>query len=331
MLANRGRAQMKLGKPEAAQAYYSQALALMQDLQLSRDPEAAQLLVDKSTAFLWQDDLIAAERTARAALEIYATVLPKLHPDRTYAQSQLGDTLRLQGRLDEASALLKEALVAYRTIYGENGRPVADVLSSLAKVRQGQHDLTEAEKYAQQALETQIRTEEGPNHWRTAYYRTSLGAIQIERKEYAAAEAQLRAAIATLDKTVPGDHPYMASAEHFLGEALLQTNRLKDAEAVFMAAMNRSRRGNEPEWRQARSASGLGEALYRQGRASEAEPYLVNSYRTLSADRNADASAQLAARERVVRFYTDRGQAGKLHALIEETRPQTPSAAARSD
>jgi hypothetical protein len=98
-----------------------------------------------------------------------------------------------------------------------------------------------------------------------------------------------------------------------------------------MAAMNRSRRANEAEWRAARSASGLGEALYRQGRAVEAEPYLVDSYRTLSADRNADPSAQAAARERVARFYTDRRQLDKLHALTEETRAGTSSAAARSD
>jgi tetratricopeptide (TPR) repeat protein len=330
MLANRGRTQMKLGKPDAAQVFYDQALALLQDLRLGRDPEAAALLLDKSAAFLWKDDLVAAERTARAAVDIYATTLPKLHPDRNYALSQLGETLRLEGHLDEASVLLKEALLANRTIYGENARQVADVLDSLAKVRRAQHDLTEAEKYAHEALDTQIRAE-GLDHWRTAYYRTSLGAIQIDRKEYPDAETQLRAAIANLQESVPADHPYTAAAEHYLGEVLLRTNRPKDAEAVFMAAMNRSRHANEPEWRAARSASGLGEALYRQGRAGEAEPYLVNSYRTLSADSNADASARAAARERVVRFYTDRGQAQKLDALTEETRPDTSSAAARSD
>jgi serine/threonine protein kinase/TolA-binding protein len=329
MLANRGRVQMKLGKPDAALALYDEALALAQDLQLTRDPEAAAVLVDKSLAFLWKDDAIAAEHTARAAVEIYTTIFPKLHPDRTNAQTQLGESLRLQGRLDEAFVLFKDALVANRIIYGESGRLVADNLDSLAKVRQAQHDLTEAEKYAQEALDTQIRAE-GLDHERTAYYRTSLGAIQIERKEYAEAEAQLRAAIANFQKSVPADHPYTAAAEYYLGEVLLRSNRPKDAEAVFMAAMNRSRHANEAEWRAARSASGLGEALYRQGRANEAEPYLVNSYRTLSADRNADATAQANARERVVRFYTDRGQVQKLHALTEETRPET-SSAARSD
>jgi hypothetical protein len=123
----------------------------------------------------------------------------------------------------------------------------------------------------------------------------------------------------------------VASAEHYLGDLLLTTSRPQDAEAVFMAAMNRSKRANEPEWRAARSASGLGEALYRQGRAREAEPYLVNSYRALSTDKNADATAQATARERVVRFYTDRGQGDKLQALIEETRAGTSSAAGRTN
>jgi hypothetical protein len=113
---------------------------------------------------------------------------------------------------------------------------------------------------------------------------------------------------------------------------LLQTNRPKDAEPVFMTAMNRSKHANEPEWRQARSASGLGEALYRQGRTKDAETYLVSSYRTLSADRNADANSQAIARQRLERFFTDRGQPERLQALIDETRhPEAPAAASRTD
>ena len=53
--------------------------------------------------------------------------------------------------------------------------------------------------------------------------------------------------------------------------------------------------------------------------ASEGEQYLVNSSRTLSADRNADASAKATARERVVRFYTERGQSDELQALTNGT------------
>jgi serine/threonine protein kinase len=330
MLANRGRVQMKLGKTGLAQGYFDESLALLHDLLGTRDPEVATLLVDKAVAFLWEDNPAAAERNAREAVDIYTATLPKLHPDRTLALTQLGEALRLQGRLDEASVLFKEALLANRTIYGETHRTVADVLDSLAKIRQAQHDLKDAEDYAQQALAVQIKAE-GPDHWRTAYYRTSLAATQIERREYPEAIEHLRTAITVFEKTLSADHPYVASAEHHLGNALLKTNQLKDAESVFTAAMNRSRRANEPEWRAARSASGLGEALYRQGRAREAEPFLVNSYRTLMADHGADANTQEVARERIVRFYTERGQVDKLQALTEETRSGASTAASRTD
>jgi serine/threonine protein kinase len=335
MLVNRGRVQMRLGKVDAALKYFDQSLALFQDRLGPRHHEVATLLVEKATAFIWQEDNIAAERNAREAVAIYSAVFPPLHPDRAQAQTQLGEALRLQGRLDEASVIFKEALNAYKIVYGDDDRRVADVLDSLAKIRRGQHDLTDAEKFAQQAVDVAIKAD-GPDHERTAYYRASLAAVQIERREYAAAEKQLLEALATFNKTLVADHPYIASAEHYLGEVLLQTNRPKQAEGVFMMAMNRSKHANEPAWRAARSASGLGEALYRQGRAREAEPYLVNSYRTLSADRNADASAQATARERVARFYTARGQADRLNALIEETRPETASpgaaaAASRTD
>jgi hypothetical protein len=90
--------------------------------------------------------------------------------------------------------------------------------------------------------------------------------------------------------------------------------------------MNRWKRSEGSEWRAARSASGLGEALYLQGRAREAEPLLVNSYRRLTADESSDESALALARERVTRFYTDRGQLEKLRALVEDARSETSSA-----
>ena len=330
MLANRGRVQMKLGKPEAARKFFDQSLVLVKDLRGPRDTEVAALLVEESNALMWQDELVGAEDAARQAVDIYKTTLPELHPDRIYALAQWGEVLRYQRRFDEASVVLKQALNGNRIVYGEGNRRVADVLDSLAAIKLAQHSLTEAEAYAQEAVDIQLKGE-GPDHWRTGYYRTSLAAILIEQRKYAAAEHELRAARDAFDTSLTADHPYIAAAEHYLGDVLLRTNRPKDAEAVFMSAMNRSKRANEPEWRVARSASGLGEALYRQGRARDAEPFLVNSYRTLSAEKNADAGAQATARERVARFYTERGQVQKLHALTQEMRSNGSSAASRSD
>ena len=102
--------------------------------------------------------------------------------------------------------------------------------------------------------------------------------------------------------TLPPDHQYIAAAEYFLGEVLLATNRLTEAEAVLVSSMQRWKRSGAPNWRALRSASALGEALYRQGRKWEAEKYLSESFRELSADATADPTAKDRARQRSMRF-----------------------------
>jgi hypothetical protein len=96
---------------------------------------------------------------------------------------------------------------------------------------------------------------------------------------------------------------------------LLATNRLADAETVLRTSRNRWEKSGAPEWRAARSASALGETLYREGRIAEAEKYLLEGYRGLSASNGADQETKAKARQRIARFYTDRGQRQKLDEI----------------
>jgi hypothetical protein len=93
--------------------------------------------------------------------------------------------------------------------------------------------------------------------------------------------------------------------------------------------MNRWKRTDAPAWRSARSASALGEVLYREGRMREAENYLTRSYRELAADDSADRDVRIKARQRVERFYINRGQREKLNELMLATSGATPSSDAR--
>jgi eukaryotic-like serine/threonine-protein kinase len=306
VLMNRGRMELRLGHPDAAKKYADDSLALARELGGPRDLTVAEALVDQAHALNWQENQPAAEEAARQALDIYR-VLPKLHPDRLYADMALGEMLREQRKFVEASAIFKELLNAYRQVYGENSHYVADALESLARIAQAEHRLAEAENFARQALDREIKAE-GMNHFRTGYVRTTLGAIQTQRGEYAEAEAQWRAALAVFEKASPANHPHRAASEYFLGVVLLATQRPKEAEAYFRAAMSRAQRAREADWRIARVASGLGAALHAQGRVREAESYLVNSYRTISASQHADARTKEVARDRVVRFYSSHGQ-----------------------
>ncbi len=118
MLANRGRVQMRLGKPDAAQVYSTKAWRCCRT-DGAAPPEGRTLLVEKAAAFLWEDDAHQPSATRARRWKSTAASFPPLHPDRTHAQAQLGETLRLQGRLDEASVIFKEALNATASMYGE--------------------------------------------------------------------------------------------------------------------------------------------------------------------------------------------------------------------
>ncbi|HKQ15192.1 MAG TPA: serine/threonine-protein kinase, partial [Steroidobacteraceae bacterium] len=316
-LLNRGRLEVRLIQYDAAGKHYDEALALTRELVGPRDLLVAEVLQDQAGLLLWLDDLPAAERTARQAVEIYS-ILPELHPERLGADVTLGETLREQRKFAEAAAIFDTVLTAYRQIYGENHHKTADALDSLARIAFDQGRLAEAEKLERQSLEFDIKAGRAKLAG-TAGTRTVLAAIQLERGAYVEAESQLRAALALLEKSQPADSPFRAAAEYFLGVALLATHRSKEAEPYLRAAMGRSQRIGEYEWRIARAASGLGEALYAQSRAREAEPYLVHSYRIVSTS-DADERSKEAVRNRVVRFYTERGQVDKLQALTHGTQ-----------
>jgi serine/threonine protein kinase/tetratricopeptide (TPR) repeat protein len=314
VLQYRGGLELKLGRAAVAKKYLDEALALVRDLAGPRDASVAEVLSNQSSVYIWLDDLPAGERAARQAVDIYSSILPKLHPERVMAEAKLGTALRERRKFAEASAVFNRVLNAYRTLYGENHRRIADTLDSLARIAWAEHRLAEAEELERQVLECEIKAGR-TNLARTAVTRTVLGAIQLERGAYAESEAQLRAAIAVFEKAPPADSPHRAAAEYHLGVALLATSRPEDAEEYFRAAMNRAQRAGEPEWRVARAASGVGEALYSQGRAREAEPYLVSGYRTVSTSQFADELTRVVVRDRAIRFYTQLGQPDKLLAL----------------
>jgi hypothetical protein len=80
--------------------------------------------------------------------------------------------------------------------------------------------------------------------------------------------------------------------------------------------MNRWKRTDAPAWRAARSASALGEALYRQGKKKDAEKYLLEGYQALTAETGSDADTRNKARQRVVDYYVAMGQREKLNELM---------------
>ncbi|HKQ15189.1 MAG TPA: tetratricopeptide repeat protein [Steroidobacteraceae bacterium] len=317
VLLDRGRLALLLGQPAEAMRHLDQSLALARELMGPRHASVGEVQLERASAFSWFDELPAAEQAARESVDIYR-VLPPLYPDRVEAEAALGDILRRQRKFDEAAAVFDTVLTSSRQIYGENHRKTADAFNSLARLAWEQHRPADAQQFAQSAVDRSIKAD-GIEQFSTAVFRMTLVIVQIDLGKYVEAEQQCRAALAVMQKTLPADHGHIASAEYWLGVVLLARQRPQDAEAYFQAAMSRSKRNADPEWRVGRASSGLGAALYAQGRAHDAESYLVNGYRVLSTSEAADARALERARDWIVRFYTERGQPDKLQALINGT------------
>jgi eukaryotic-like serine/threonine-protein kinase len=314
LLVDLGRLEINRGNLVQAEKYLTAGLDLTRKLEGPRDPEVAAILNDISGARAWQDDLDGAERAVREAVSIYRESMPELHPDRVAADYRLADVLALRGRTNDAASLYERALGAQRLLYGNVSAQVADTLEALARVRVAQGRVEDAEDLTREAILAN-RQARGSTNYMTGYLQTSLAQILAKRGKHEEAEVQLREALDLYARTLPPDHQYVASAEYVLGETLLATNRLVDAEAMLTASMHRWKRTDSPAWRSGRSASALGEALYRQGRIADAERYLTQGFRELTADSGADPDTRSKARERIARFYTDRGQRHKLDEL----------------
>lgn len=311
LLANRARIELVTNKLPEARKDLLESLVLSREIFGPNSQEVAEVLLTLSRVCQWTDDLVEAERTAQEAVVIFEATVAPMHPNRVLAETRLAEVLYLRDQIDLAEPLFLAALKKHTQLFGRNSWWVADDLDSLARIRRSQGRLEEAETFAREAISVHSAAL-GEKHEITAYLRTSLAALLIQRAKYDEAELQLRRALEVYRETRPSDDQYIASSEYLLGEVLLATGRLTEAETVLTASMERWQRSGAPPWRAARSASALGEALYRQGRVRDAERYLVESHRELTAATGADLEAKVKARERVALFLQESRQTSRI-------------------
>lgn len=301
---------------------FNMALEMMRKAKGPRDPEVGSILSEIANIHTWADDLTDAEAAAREAVDIFKDVV-ELHPDRVKADFILAEILMYQGRVAEAATIFERTLAAERILYKSNSK-VADTLASLAQVRIAQGDAREAERLVREALAAH-RDFGSTAYAKIGYLQTMLGTVMLKQSRPGEAEVVLRDTLDVFAKGLPSDHQYVASAEHYLGEALAASGKHADAEALFTAAANRWKRTDAPAWRSARSASALGEVLHLDGRHAEAERYLVSSYHTISTSPGADRETSDKALQRLARFYTDTKQRQKLDAVLRAANAAPPA------
>ena len=133
------------------------------------------------------------------------------------------------------------------------------------------------------------------------------------KREYTAAEKEVRRALEIQQRTLPKESPYFAAPWTVLGKILTQTGRAVEAERYLRDALAlRTRTVKNGHWSIATTEGALGECLTAQRHNAEAEPMLIESYSSLKASQGEQNPRTVEARHRLVKFYEAWGKTDEV-------------------
>ncbi|MCC5787507.1 MAG: serine/threonine protein kinase [Phycisphaerales bacterium] len=228
-------------------------------------------------------DLAGAESLLQEAADGARVSLGERHPTTLRLLHDLADVLARSGRLGEAGRLFAEVLDGRRETHGLDHPYTSATAKALGDVRAAMGDAAGAETIYRELLETHTRRGEAER--RQAWAAASALASVLQRQGRRADAAPVLERAAELAEAEFGrTHPNTLTAVHTLGAALLEEGRFEDAAAVLGPRVSDAR---EAWTERDGSALGLyllrlGAALLSTGRASEAEPVLLEAHALLA-------------------------------------------------
>jgi serine/threonine protein kinase/tetratricopeptide (TPR) repeat protein len=207
------------------------------------------------------------------ALEITKKLRGEEHTEVVYLLNALAQVLGHQGKLDEAEAMLRQALDMERKLVGLDG-DVSTSLNNLGLALDNRGQYAEAEKIHREAL-AMNRKFEGNESKDVATSLNNLAVVLQEQQKFDEAEIALREALAIKKKLLNHEHPEIAIALNNLANVVQLQNKFEDSEKLFLEVLPMQRKllGNAHP-NVATALNGLALALHNQGRNDEAEPLL---------------------------------------------------------
>ena len=145
-----------------------------------------------------------------------------MHVDR-------GQKLRSEGKLDEASSTLSEALRIQEKVLGPSHPRVAGTLNELGKIAQRRGHLDEAERDLMRAVEIYKSAYNG-KHYYIGVAESNLAGVLVDEKHYQEAERLFGEALQMYKQTLAPEHQLFGIAHVRLGRALLRDHKYVQAE-----------------------------------------------------------------------------------------------------
>jgi tetratricopeptide (TPR) repeat protein len=298
------------GKLAEAEAMIRLAAEMQEKLLGPNDPGVAEFLGNLGVVLAQQDRPAEAETAIRGALALHETLLGREHVDVARSLKKLGAVLQFSGNLDEAAGCLREALAINRKLRGNQHPEVASSLQLLAVALVGQGHNYEAEACYREAvaIRQQVPTTAAHSH-------ASLIAALEQQGSLAELDHMLSRTVDYMRARFGRDSAEAAFATAPRVHVLLLEQKFAEAEAPARECLAIRERLIPDDWSTFHVRSMLGAALVGQKKFAEAEPLLLVGYRGLArceAIKALPAENEMRPREaaeRLVRLYTDWGQA----------------------
>jgi eukaryotic-like serine/threonine-protein kinase len=198
-----------------------------------------------------------------------------------------------EGRLDTAVALMKRGVAIFDSLPTADLAEKASALETLASALSSTGHAADALPYIVEAKPIVVKLY-GPRATSLVQLGVSLGDAYLGRGDTARADREARAAIALGDSLPAGSENGRFQAEWTYTRSLRKQKRFEEAEVYARrqyALAEKSVKDIPYYWADATFM--LGAVLVDRGRAAEAEPYLLDSYRT-SRDRLGSANLRAA-------------------------------------
>lgn len=281
-LSDLGAVLMQRGRPYEGRRRLLESLNLRRQVLGPDHPELAQGWVELGYTYLHSGQPRRAEAVLVRALELQHRVLGSRHGALEDTLLSLADSLREQGRYEEAMERYREAVELDAFLHGsEDHQDRATLFNNLAVTLGLAGETAEARELFGRTLEIRRRLL-GEAHPHVAQTQYSLAVLLAEVGDLREAEALLRQAEAALDGILPQDHPARAYSWVALAQVAAQQGRWSDAERRLAPALDLLRDSHPPgHWRVADAESLWAEILLERTRPAEALPLLERAYAVL--------------------------------------------------
>lgn len=237
------------------------------------DPRTAAALVRLADILDLSDQDEEAIVVYRKAIATLERALGEEHVTTLSALNNLAVTLYEVGRIDEEEDILRRVLAIRTQQAGVWSRDVAETMQNLAASLNRQGKDAEAEKLLTRAHRIFVAVLPDGHHL-TAFPLLTRSSMELDRRDFAAAEATTREARGILTEALTPGHFATAMAECRLGRALAGQGRHTEAEPLLRESTRVVAEALQlPAAHRVECLEGLAGLLEATGRTAEAQPY----------------------------------------------------------